>query len=94
MPELKSHLFVCTNMPETKGRCGHLNSEAMRRELKERCKGQEWGKDVRINASGCLGHCERGIAAVLYPQGEWFFDLTNKDEETLFKAVEATAKSK
>jgi (2Fe-2S) ferredoxin len=50
---------------------------------------EPWSKEVRVNASGCLGHCERGISAVLYPQGEWFFDLTDSSTDLLFAAVKA-----
>jgi predicted metal-binding protein len=84
----KTHLFICTASPEKPGKCGHKNSEALRRELKEVCK-HEFGKDVRINASGCLGHCERGINAVIYPSGKWFHELTDKDGAQLLEAVRA-----
>lgn len=93
MKELKSHLFICTNSPQIEGRCGHKNAEALRRELKERCKNAPWGRDIRINSSGCLGHCEKGIAAVMYPQTEWFFDLTDKDGDKLFEAIDSSFKS-
>ena len=43
---------------------------------------------VRVNQSGCLDRCEQGIAAVLYPQAEWFTDLKANDSETLVKALE------
>lgn len=86
MNEYKAHLFVCTNAPDKDGKCGHKNSENMRRSLKERCT-KEFGKDVRVNMSGCLGFCERGITAVIYPQSKWFFDLKTTDEEKLFQAV-------
>lgn len=83
----KSHLFICTNAPDKEGKCGSKNSEAMRRALKEKCAQQSWCKEVRINSSGCLGYCEKGIAAVLYPQGKWFVELTDQDGEKLFEEV-------
>ena len=83
----KTHLFICTNGPDKEGRCGSKGSEDLRKNLKDRCK-QAFGKDVRINSSGCLGHCEQGIAAVLYPKGQWFFDLSKKEDDLLFKAVQ------
>lgn len=93
MAKLKSHLFICTNGVDKTGRCGNKNSEQLRRSLKERCSGESWATDVRINSSGCLGHCENGIAAVMYPQGEWFFDLKDTNSELLFKVVEREAKT-
>lgn len=86
--DFKAHLFVCTNSPEKSDRCGSKNAEDLRKRLKKRC-GKEWGKAVRINSSGCLGHCEEGIACVLYPQNQWFLNVSDreKDEELLFEAV-------
>lgn len=79
-------MFICTNSPEKQGKCGIKNSEEMRRRLKEICK-NEFGKDVRVNSSGCLGYCEKGIAAVIYPAGKWHFDLTATDEQKLLTDI-------
>lgn len=49
--------------------------------------------DVRVNASGCLGHCEEGITAVMYPQGEWKLNLTPSDTETLVDWVAESSTS-
>ncbi|MFN7729164.1 MAG: (2Fe-2S) ferredoxin domain-containing protein [Bdellovibrio sp.] len=83
----KTHLFVCTNAPDNPKKCGSKGSEDMRRRLKDTCF-KKYGKDVRINASGCLGYCERGIAAVVYPSGQWLLDLTNQDDQKLLDAVD------
>lgn len=92
--EYKTHLFICTNGPDRDGKCGSKNAEDLRNKIKKRC-GAAWGKDMRVNASGCLGHCERGIAAVLYPQNKWFLDLKNRpeDEEILFQATKEVMES-
>ena len=87
MSEFKAHVFVCTNSPDKEGRCGHKNAEKLRRDIKDLCKKENWSTDVRINSAGCLGHCERGIAAVIYPQNQWFFDLQESDSEKVFIAV-------
>lgn len=93
-PGYDTHLFICTNSPDKPGKCGSKGSEELRRNLKERCR-SEFGKQVRINASGCLGHCEHGIAAVLYkdkaPLGheksEWFLELNKDEGEILYQAI-------
>lgn len=82
----KAHLFICTNAPDKEGKCGSKGSEEMRRRLKEQCR-TLYGKDVRVNASGCLGFCERGIAAVIYPQNHWLLDLTSQNDAELLDAV-------
>jgi (2Fe-2S) ferredoxin len=46
-----------------------------------------WHGQVRVNASGCLGRCKKGIAAVLYPEGKWFENLKSTDTETLTQAI-------
>lgn len=85
--KMRAHLFICTNSPDKAGKCGHKNSEQMRKRLKEKFSQEYKSKDLRINSSGCLGQCEHGIAAVLYPQGEWFLDLTDQDDQKLYEAV-------
>jgi predicted metal-binding protein len=87
-PQMKAHLFVCTNRPDKEGKCGSKGSEKLRDEVKERCR-NAFGKipELRVNASGCLGYCEQGISAVLYPQGRWFLELKADDGEKLFEAV-------
>ena len=87
--KLTAHLFVCTN--EKKGECcGEKGGAQLRARVKELSKEHpEWKGQVRINSSGCLGRCEEGIVAVLYPQGKWFSGLDRKDEDVLIDAVKA-----
>lgn len=59
----------------------------MRKNLKNRARELFPKKEVRISASTCLGECERGIAAVIYPKGEWFFNLRPTDEDNLFQRL-------
>lgn len=84
------HLFICTSCRYSTGNneyCAPELASQMRKSLKEKLKG-EYPKDkVRINSAGCLGHCDRGINAVIYPSGEWFHDLTEKDEDLLIGKV-------
>jgi predicted metal-binding protein len=84
----KAHLFICTNSPDRTGKCGSKNSEELRKRLKDRCKKEFAPGALRVNSSGCLGACENGIAAVLYPQQEWFLNLTlDSGEDTLIEAL-------
>lgn len=92
----KAHLFICTNSSDIASKCGNKGAEKLHKALKEKCAkaflNEPWAKDVRINKSGCLNQCEKGIAAVLYPQNQWFLNKTEHDTEELFKAVETAAK--
>jgi (2Fe-2S) ferredoxin len=92
-PEL--HLFICTNKRASGECCADKGAAALRDELKARLKKKhpEWKGKVRVNAAGCLGQCETGITAVLYPEGRWFERLTpdslGKLEAELERAVAA-----
>jgi predicted metal-binding protein len=85
LPNYKCHLFICTNTKDKGESCGPKESGALRLELKKRLeeKYPDLRPYFRINASGCLGQCEKGIAAVCYPAGEWQTHLELKDIEKL-----------
>ncbi len=88
--KLDAHLFICTNKKDGKECCANKDAGALRDALKTISKEKkEWMGRVRINNSGCLGHCENGIAAVLYPEGKWFTNLTKDDVKILESAVDA-----
>tara|TARA_B100001248_G_scaffold262696_1_gene261031 strand:- start:3262 stop:3615 length:354 start_codon:yes stop_codon:yes gene_type:complete len=85
MSRYQQHLFICTN----EGKeicCSAKGSAQMAKNLKLRCR-QAFGQEVRINRSGCLGSCKNGIVAVLYPEGKYFENLSERDEDMLFAEV-------
>lgn len=86
---LKAHLFICTNKRENGASCAAKGSMELRTAMKEICQDESrgWHGKVRVNASGCLGRCEEGIAAVLYPQGEWLTQLKKDDTKILTDAL-------
>lgn len=80
-PPYERHLFVCTNRrPDTapRGSCAAKGGEELRAAFKRELDAQEV-KGVRANASGCLDACERGCAAVVYPEGVWYGPVTQDD---------------
>lgn len=87
----KVHFFICINEKESgKKSClinDNLDPLAFSKKLKEEC-GNRWGKQVRINKAGCLGKCSSGVAAVLYPQGKWYFQLTEDEFKTILNDIE------
>lgn len=84
-PSYKCHLFICTNTKEKGSSCGPKDSAALRMALKKRMdeKYPEMKSSFRINASGCLGLCEKGIAAVTYPSGSWKTEISVSDIDVL-----------
>lgn len=83
-PVYDQHVFVCLNNrekdPQTS--CAAKNGQAVFDSLKEKVKSLNLNKKIRINRAGCLGQCEKGLAIVVYPQGEWYFNvkIENIDE--------------
>lgn len=87
MSELKAHLFVCTSCTYNRPDGSESSPDEayrMRKNLKTRARELYSKKEVRVSASTCLGECERGIAAVIYPKGEWCLGLKPADEDKLF----------
>jgi predicted metal-binding protein len=101
--EYDAHLFICTNRkgpsPDGKPRasCALRDSEKLRDSVKTAAARRLQGQNVRVNASGCLGACEEGIAAVCYSRsgGHWQVQLTNspESEEILLRTMEEALES-
>lgn len=87
--KLEAHLFICTNQKGAGENCGSKDSQKLRDGLKNWAKEThpEWKGRVRVNSSGCLGHCKRGITAVLYPEARWFTQLKQDDHALLAQAL-------
>jgi predicted metal-binding protein len=84
----KAHLFICTNGgPDKEGTCGHKGSIELHQQVKAMCKQAPFNPEVRVNKSGCLGYCARGISAVMYPQNEWYFQQSKNSADFLFNEV-------
>lgn len=89
---LDAHLFICTNTKANGECCAAKGAAELRDQLKRISKdpANGWGTRVRVNNSGCLGHCEKGIVAVLYPEGRWWTGLSASDAPKLAAALHET----
>jgi len=87
----QAHAFVCTKCTardKNGKKCSKTDAKSFRKKIKSMAK-EIWSKkNVRVNESGCLGHCERGINAVIYPQNIWLHNLKSGDEEQVVDAIE------
>jgi (2Fe-2S) ferredoxin len=95
MSEMKAHLFICVNDrgPNGKESCAQKGSQKLKDEVKALCASKNLPKgSFRINNSGCLGPCEKGISVVMYPEGKWVFHAKPEDAENLANWVEKTVK--
>ncbi len=86
MPPFERHVFVCTNErpPEhPRGCCAGRRAADVRDYLKERVKVLKLKPRVRINAAGCLDHCEHGVTMVVYPEAVWYAFVTREDVDEI-----------
>ncbi len=86
MSVFRRHMFVCTNRrPEghPRGSCAEKGSEALRDALKEGLKKRGVGKQMRVNAAGCLDFCEQGCTVVIYPEGIWYGGVKPSDVDEI-----------
>ena len=75
MSHFQRHLFVCVNRREAgKTCCAASGGAEAQAYLKDRLKvlAPELRGRVRINSAGCLGRCDHGPVAVVYPDGVWY----------------------
>ena len=80
MDKIQNPIFVCVNERNTnnpKGCCSSKNSLEIMTKIKRIIKNSGI-ENIRVNKSGCLGNCEKGVACVIYPEGIWY---TIPDEE-------------
>ena len=71
----KHHVFFCVNQREAgETCCANCGAQQLRDYAKQRVKelGLNQAGGVRINNAGCLGMCEKGPVAVVYPEGVWY----------------------
>lgn len=69
----RSHVFVCVNKRDGKPACQDHGAKAALDRAKETMKALPFARrdGVRLSQSGCLGQCEHGPVAVVYPSGKW-----------------------
>jgi (2Fe-2S) ferredoxin len=80
---IKAHLFICCRNRQNKACCAEKNAEELVKNLKLWTKSNKINDSIKVSQSSCLGLCEDGITACLYPQNQWFTRLELKDEEKL-----------
>jgi (2Fe-2S) ferredoxin len=81
-PYFEHHIFFCTNHRENgEQSCANYDAQNMRDYAKQICKNKGLNH-VRVNQAGCLGRCEHGPVAVVYPEGVWYqlVDTSDIDE--------------
>lgn len=86
MPNLKHHVFVCTNHREpgsARPSCTMDGKGELHRFLKEKTDAAGLKGSIRINKSGCLGQCEHGPSVVVYPEQVWYGFVQPEDVDAI-----------
>ena len=84
-----SHVFVCTNdRAGARKSCADNNSQLIKAKLKDVVNEKGWKGKVRISSSGCMGLCANGPNVVIYPQKEWFSEVSPDDVDEIVSAIE------
>jgi (2Fe-2S) ferredoxin len=87
MQSFERHLFVCVNRRPPgapKGCCAEKEADAVLDRLRQLAFEAGLKGRMRINAAGCLGHCEDGLTLVVYPEAVWYGGVTPGDVDELF----------
>lgn len=97
------HILVCTNQkPDGRVSCGPRGADELLKRLKDwekltmnpssaQSEPHSSQLRIRVNKSGCLGFCSRGIAVAAYPKGEVLIHLDGSIESAQF-AIEQLEK--
>lgn len=75
----KSHLLICCRDKSGKECCADKNADELVDDLKKWVKENGLKKQLKVSKSSCLGYCESGITACLYPQNLWLHRIKSKD---------------
>ena len=70
----RRHMFICTNLRADGVCCQHYAAKEKRSRVKQYVKtlGLSGQGKIRINSAGCLGRCDEGPVAVVYPDQTWY----------------------
>ena len=88
---VKAHLFICCKNKQSKACCSEKNAQELFKKLKEWTKTSGTQQQIKVSQSSCLGHCEQGITACIYPQNQWFTGLSLDSEGELKKLLSAAS---
>jgi (2Fe-2S) ferredoxin len=82
MSFFNQHIFFCTNQRAEGEPCcaQHGGLEAFEyTKTKVKAAGLADNNQVRVNKAGCLGRCDQGPVAVVYPAGVWYTWVDHSD---------------
>ena len=81
MTPFDKHVFVCLNerkSDDARGSCAAKGAAAVLDALKGGAHARGL-KNHRVQRSGCLDLCEKGVAVVVYPEATWYGNVKPSD---------------
>jgi (2Fe-2S) ferredoxin len=89
--KVTTHLFVCCRQRDRKSCCASKGAAEWVDQLKSWVKTEGLKGQVKVSKSSCLGHCESGVTAVLYPQNQWLHKISEDDLTQIKKMIKKYA---
>ena len=85
----KHHIFFCNNI-RTNGKqcCSQNGAKELYRYAKDRCRENLMLGEGRfgVSESRCLGRCEHGPVAVVYPDDVWYQYIDEEDVDEIIES--------
>lgn len=78
----KIEVFVCNNED-----CKEKGAKDLASKLKKWAKEEHKG-EIKVYRSGCLGHCEEGIAVAIFPEKNMLTEVKANDFEQIRDLLE------
>ena len=82
MASFERHIFVCINertAEDPRGFCAAVGGAEVAAKMKVAAYERGLKRVVRVNKSGCLDQCARGVTCVVYPDNVWYGGVTVDD---------------
>jgi (2Fe-2S) ferredoxin len=77
----KHHVLICGGGKLTgdkKGLCHTRESEKLVKKLMGELQERDLDSDIIVSLVSCFGVCDKGPIMVIYPEGEWFTEVTKE----------------
>ncbi|MDR2694097.1 MAG: (2Fe-2S) ferredoxin domain-containing protein [Chitinispirillales bacterium] len=82
----KYHIFVCGSSRingTQKGTCHQKGAVGLVQKFMQEIEDRDISSDCLVTNTGCFSVCDKGPAAVVYPEGVWYGNLTEDAVEEI-----------
>jgi (2Fe-2S) ferredoxin len=89
MKKPEYHFFICNSYRiggEAQGSCNKKNGAGLIQYASEQCGDR--GLDAIVSSTGCLNVCTEGPVMIVYPQNQWYGNITEEAIDEILDAIE------